>query len=153
MVVGLALVLTGCSVATSSTVDAVEAVSSVPAHAWEPVEVTPDSGCRISETGSPPGQTDADPWTAPAALTLTCGTTSTVLTGDFTHKTINRYDPATTRVRQVLMVGEEVRIWHRLRGEGCLTIQVVDDLDPIRDDCDTPAQQTDPAEEPTAERA
>jgi len=136
--IALAAFAGGYQVGTAGeTTPTVAAVPSVPEWAWEPEEVLPDPGCRITETVASSGRADGEQVTPPAALTLTCGTTSTVLTGDFTHNTANTYDPATTGVRQVIVIGDEARIWHQLRGEGCLTIQVLDDLDPLRDDCDT----------------
>lgn len=37
------------------------AAAVVPEHAWQPEEVTPDSGCRISEAGSPAGRSEGGP--------------------------------------------------------------------------------------------
>ena len=100
-------------------------------------EITPDNGCTIAEDYRVPGKTDGDPVTAPEFLSITCGDRAPViLDGDFSHKTANDFDLEATGVKQVIVVDDNVRIWHNLRGEQCLTIQDLDALDAKRDTCE-----------------
>ena len=124
------ITLTGCSEA-----EVHEAIMGAPVAVA--TKISPDSSCTISERAGAPGKTDGDPTTAPQSLSITCGDKGPViLTGDFSHKTANDFDLATTGVKQVIVVDDNVRIWHNLRGEQCLTIQELDALDAKRDTCE-----------------
>ncbi|MEX5307567.1 hypothetical protein RF644_17620 [Kocuria sp. CPCC 205258] len=122
--------LTGCSEA-----DVHEAIMGAPVAAA--TQISPDSGCTIAENAGAPGKTDGDPTIAPQSLSITCGDKGPViLTGDFSHKTANDFDLEATGVKQVIVVDDQARIWHNLRGEDCLTIQHLDSLDAKRDTCE-----------------
>lgn len=127
------LALTGCSKA-----DIHEAIRGTPVAAA--TQISPNSGCTIAERAGAPGKTDSDPTTAPKSLTITCGDREPViLTGDFSHKAINHFDVEDTGVKEAVVVNDEVRVRHSLRGEDCLTIQDLDALDAKRDTCELTA--------------
>ena len=55
----------------------------------------------------------------PTEAVIACGDDPITLSGDFRDQTMNRYDPATARgVQRVMIVGREARVW---TGECLLT--------------------------------
>lgn len=102
---------------------------------------TPYSGCSIGETGHQPGQTSDPGRKVVKSLTITCDGSSTDISGDFTNRTSNAYS-ADKRLRTVIVVNGEARIWHSLKSgdRECLTIQRLDEVLPSTDSCDP--QQT-----------
>lgn len=102
-----------------------------------PTEVAPVGECTIAETGGNPGQSVDPEHVTVSSLTITCGGSSTDITGSFTNRTSNFYNQAQTRIRSAIVVNGEARIWHTLKHEEsqCLTIQRLDETMPSKNEC------------------
>lgn len=96
-----AVLLSGCASAESDSDPSAEAIPT-------PTQVShPDAteSCTVEVATSEGGD-------YPDRATVACGDRSQEIDGEFRHRVLNHYDPATTGgIESVVVVGEERRVW------------------------------------------
>lgn len=104
-----ALVLTGCA---SGEIEPTATVTETVAAPTAIDRPDPLNSCTVDVRTTPGAE-------HPNEAVIACGDDPITLSGDFRDQTMNRYDPATARgVQRVMIVGREARVW---TGECLLT--------------------------------